>query len=77
MLQYDDPYFDPGSIWIRNNEDKQQTVINKIEEFGNGRYDFAVYHSPEYPENIGSVEVCSSMKYFQIRYTPVKYRGEK
>lgn len=77
FLDYDDPYFDPGSVWIRNDETQRPTLIVNLKEFGDGPHDFAVYHRPEYPEDIGSVEVCTSMKYFQIRYIPVKYRGEK
>lgn len=77
MLKYDDPYFDPGATWVRNNESQQISIISRLEEFGDGQYDFAIYHVPEYPENIGSVEVCTSMQYFQIRYKPLKYRGEK
>lgn len=66
FLSRDHPCFDIGSVWVPCDGSARETVIRRIEKFGDNQWDYEVYHSSgsddrEYHKDIWN---------FQVRYMP-------
>lgn len=66
FLTHDHPYFQPGSVWIRADGTKYETTIRRVAKFGDGKYDYEVFHG----NPSGDREYTKDIWNFQVRYTP-------
>ena len=68
ILEHDSPKFAPGTVWIRTDGSKQETIIRRLEKFGDGKYDYDVFHGGHASDR----EYCKDLFHFQVRYEPKK-----
>lgn len=65
FLPRDHPCFEVCSVWVPCDGSPRETIIRRIDKFGDGQWDYEVYHSAEdgqmYHKDIWN---------FQVRYEP-------
>ena len=66
FLTQEHPYFQPGAVWVRADGTKHETTIRRVEKFGDGKFDYEVFHG--HPS--GDREYTKDIWNFQVRYTP-------
>lgn len=71
FLPRNDPCFIPGAVWVRTDGTKHETIIRRVEQFGDGPYDYDVHHGAYGSDR----EYCKDLWNFQVRYMPKPPQG--